>query len=175
MAAKLYTKTGDDGTSGLLGGKREPKDSARFTAIGEVDELNSALGLAAVACSQAEIHAALLLVQQRLFELGADLGTPRPLPGEVDAALLPRIGPAHASEAEQLIDAACDGVPELRCFILPGGTELAARLHYARSVARRAERACVTLARLEPVGSDVVIYLNRVSDLLFALAESLVI
>ena len=179
---KLYTKRGDDGGTDLFGGQRVGKDHLRVEAYGTVDELNSTLGLAASACGQAAllpIQMILLRLQPRLFDLGSDLASPRPrgavmADAAVDDAkpsLVPRIGPDHHRELEKLIDEICTPLPPMRHFIMPGGTEASARLHLARTVCRRAERLCVALAREESIGPDIVIYLNRLSDLLFALAR----
>jgi cob(I)alamin adenosyltransferase len=175
---KLYTRRGDDGGTDLFGGKRVGKDSRRVAAVGAVDELNSFVGLATAGCENAEIAGVLRAVQNRLFELGADLATPRkprkPPETAEDAgkpSAIPRIGAEQARELECFIDRACEPLPEMRNFILPGGSELSARLHVARSVCRRAERECVALGREEEIGTDVVVYLNRLSDLLFALAR----
>lgn len=166
---KLYTKRGDDGGTDLFGGGRVGKDSVRVEAYGTVDELNSVIGLALVACSHDEIKAVLTALQSRLFSLGADLASPV-REGKQD--LVDRIDAAEIAEAEGWIDAACEPLPPMKHFILPGGGELAARLHVARAVCRRAERLCVALLRAEPTaGQSVVIYVNRLSDLLFALAR----
>jgi len=162
---KLYTRTGDGGSTGLFGGQRVDKDAIRVEAYGTVDELNAALGLAVVACDNPQLHAALTRIQSRLFDLGADLCSPasqnKPM----------TVTDAHVAELESLIDEATDDLPELRNFILPGGTELAARLHLARTIARRAERRVVSLAHSEPVSEAVLPYLNRLNDLLFTLAR----
>lgn len=164
---KLYTKTGDDGTTGLFGGQRVRKDSLRVEAYGTVDELNASLGLAAVVCKHAELSAILTRLQNELFDLGAVLCTP---PGPLPKHIKP-ITKQHIESAERDIDALCAPLPELTNFILPGGTELAARLHLARCIARRAERIIVALAQQEPAGELVVIYVNRLSDLFFAMAR----
>jgi cob(I)alamin adenosyltransferase len=167
---KLYTRRGDGGETGLASGMRVGKDSLRVKAYGHVDELNSHIGLARAACgdANASIHAALFEAQHRLFDLGAELATPRQT---VEAAALNLVSAAHVEAVERQIDAACERVPPLRQFILPGGTELAARLHLARTVCRRAERHCVALGRVEATRPMVITYLNRLSDLLFALAR----
>lgn len=164
---KLYTKRGDDGLTDLFQGGRVPKDHLRVEAYGCVDELNSHLGLALAARPPEPIRAVLVTLQNQPFDVGSDLATP---PSDAGPAV-PRITDAHVQQAESMIDAACAGLPEMKHFILPGGTELAARLHVARTVARRAERLTVQLARHEPVGQPLLIYLNRLSDLLFALAR----
>ena len=167
---KLYTKRGDAGMTDLYRGGRVRKDDARVAAYGDVDELNSHLGLARSGAGEtASVVAPLEAVQSRLFDLGADLATPHP---EEDAAdVVYRIGRREIAELERWIDAATKVAPALTGFVLPGGTELAARLHVARAVCRRAERSCVALAAAEPMGPDAAIYLNRLSDLLFALAR----
>ena len=167
---KLYTRTGDDGTTGRFGGERVEKDARCVEASGTVDELNCHVGLALAACGDDELTQALTSVQQRLFELGADLAAPRPA-GAEQTRQAPRIESEHITEIERLIDEACAPLAPLRTFILPGGCELAARLHVARAVCRRAERCCVALQREEPVNPLTVVYLNRLSDLLFALAR----
>src|SRR5688500_3548793 len=146
---KLYTKRGDDGGTDLFGGARVGKDSPRIAAIGTVDELNAAVGLAASACRGEELSVMLALLQNRLFDLGADLATPRRGGDEGKPGVIRRVAPVDIDEAERMIDALCEPVPPLRAFVLPGGGELAARLHVARGVCRRAERECVALARLE--------------------------
>lgn len=163
----LYTRTGDDGTTGLYGGGRTTKDAIRVEAFGTVDELNSALGLAATTCEQAELSRIIAVLQPRLFDLGADLCTPL----DAHAPKEVRITPRHVEELENLIDEVAGKLEPLKTFVLPGGCELAARLHLARTVCRRAERLIVALAHNEPVGEGVVPYINRVSDLLFAMAR----
>ncbi len=164
---KLYTRTGDDGTTGLYGGQRTTKHALRVEAYGTVDELNASLGLAAAACDDADMNRMIMRLQSRLFDLGADLCTP------LDASVKHevRITPDHVTELESLIDAATEPLPPIKYFVLPGGSELAARLHLARTICRRAERCIVALADAEPVGEGVVPYINRVSDLMFALAR----
>lgn len=164
---KLYTKRGDDGGTDLFAGKRTTKTDPRICAIGEVDETNASIGLAVAACESSASRAMkdlLTQLQCRLFDLGADLATP-------DPAQPRRITQAHIDELERQIDAASDAVPPMKYFILPGGCELAARLHLARTVCRRAERVCVALCKSDPGLASVLIYLNRLSDLLFALAR----
>ncbi|MBI1336338.1 MAG: cob(I)yrinic acid a,c-diamide adenosyltransferase [Phycisphaera sp.] len=170
---KLYTRTGDDGTTGLFGDQRVAKDDLRVEAYGCVDELNSHIGLALAACQAGEIRQTLVQLQSRLFDLGADLATPASPnePDDKDRAKGFRIDQRHIDEVEGWIDRACEGLPEMKHFILPGGTELASRLHVARTVCRRAERECVRLRRVQTTGDGPVVYLNRVSDLLFALAR----
>ena len=167
---KLYTRTGDDGTTGRFGGERVDKDARCVAASGTVDELNCNIGLARAACKDDELAQALTSVQQRLFELGADVAAPRSA-GTDRSRPVPRIDDDHITEIERLIDDACAPLEPLRTFILPGGSELAARLHVARAVCRRAERCCVALQREEPINPLTIVYLNRLSDLLFALAR----
>lgn len=162
---KLYTKRGDDGGTDLFAGGRTNKTDPRIHAIGEVDETNATLGLAISVCDTGEIKGILLQVQPRLFDLGADLASP-------DPAKARRVTQAHIIKLEDHIDAVCEQLPEMKHFILPGGSELAARLHLARTVCRRAERACVAVHANDPHVHDAIVYLNRLSDLLFALARA---
>jgi cob(I)alamin adenosyltransferase len=171
---KIYTRTGDRGETGLFGGRRVPKDDARVEAYGEVDELNAVVGLAAVALGEAgdeEMVRRVRVLQADLFAIGANLATPAPEDGGRPNAHIPPIPTARIGEMEGWIDAAESELPPLRSFILPGGTEAAARLHFARTVCRRAERRTVTLARVAHVDPEAVRYLNRLSDLLFTLAR----
>jgi cob(I)alamin adenosyltransferase len=161
---KLYTKTGDDGSTGLFGGDRVSKDDPRVAAYGEVDELNAVIGTIVSDCADIELLTTLRQIQSELFDLGAELATR-------DGAAQTRIQEKHIRRQEQWIDGACAETPPLRSFILPGGTTGAAQLHFARAVCRRAERAVVLLARREIVSPLILIYLNRLSDLLFALAR----
>ena len=165
---KIYTRTGDDGTSGLVDGSRAPKYSARFEAIGAVDEANSAIGVAAVAAEGAA-RAALVRIQNDLFDLGADLATP----GEdfAPSEMVLRIVPAQVEWLEQAIDALNENLAPLNSFILPGGSEAAARTHIARAGTRRAERSMVALVAEEPVNPAALAYINRLSDYLFVLAR----
>lgn len=170
---KLYTKTGDDGTTGLFGGQRVSKDHPRVEAYGTVDELNAAIGLAAAACDlRRSLHARLLEIfaqlQSRLFDIGADLATPE---GDKHEKKIQRIGEHHVEEAERWIDEIDDGNSPMKSFVMPGGTELASRLHVARTVCRRAERLMVGLSHAEPISAAAIVYVNRVSDLLFAMAR----
>ena len=162
---RLYTKTGDKGETGLIGGRRVPKDDPRVATYGDVDELNAVMGLAACGCTDDPWVAQMRTVQDRLFVLGASLADPdgrQAAPGIMDD---------DVEALERWIDAAEDSTPPLTQFILPGGSELSARLHLARATARRAERSLVALARSEKVGPCAVRYLNRLSDLLFAWAR----
>ena len=166
---KIYTRSGDQGSTGRYGGERVAKDALCIETTGTVDELNCQIGLALAACRHDQIAAILRIIQARLFEFGADLTTPRTAQGA--AQTVPRITTQHISEVEGQIDAAWEPLEPLSTFILPGGSELAARLHVARAVCRRAERLCVALQRVEPLSSEMLIYVNRLSDLLFALAR----
>ena len=166
----LYTRRGDDGTTGLFGGRRVEKDDLRVHTYGEVDELNAALGLARAASGDDEMLALLSQLQAILFVVGSDLATPRDGDGDA-AAAIERVGAQHVTLLEALIDDADGRSPALTTFILPGGGEVASRLHLARAVCRRAERACVALGRDTDTGEHVVPFLNRLSDLLFAAAR----
>jgi cob(I)alamin adenosyltransferase len=166
---KIYTKTGDDGTTGLFGNQRVPKDSLRVEVYGTVDEANSILGLALAAGAPEELARVLLDLQARLFDLGADLATPRN--DRPDPTYLTRIDPTHVAALERLIDHFEARLAPLSNFILPGGVATAAHLHHARTVVRRAERELVALARAEPLGESVPLFVNRLSDLLFVLAR----
>jgi len=168
---KIYTRTGDDGTTGLVDGSRSPKHAARIEAIGAVDEANSALGLAILALDEVDD---LRRVQNDLFDLGADLATPKgALDGEgfEPGEMVLRVVPAQVDWVEQAIDTANEQLEPLTSFVLPGGGEAAARLHVARATVRRAERAMTALASHEPVNPAALHYINRLSDLLFCLAR----
>ncbi len=167
---RLYTRTGDDGTTGLFSGQRVSKDHPRIEAYGTVDELNAALGIVAVACDSSKPFGRRLLeilpqAQSRLFDLGADLATPE---GANNESKIARIQAGQVEEAERWIDEVDNQNAPLRSFVLPGGCELAARLHVARTVCRRAERLMVALSHSEPVNPLAIQYVNRISDFLFA-------
>ncbi len=166
---KIYTRTGDDGTSGLVDGSRRAKYDARMQAMGEVDEANSVIGLAALVTDDATT-ATLQRIQNDLFDLGADLATP----GEdfTPSEMVLRIVASQVEWLENAIDALNDNLPPLTSFILPGGSEAAARIHVARATVRRAERSAVALAAAEPVNPQALAYLNRLSDYLFVLARA---
>jgi cob(I)alamin adenosyltransferase len=169
---KIYTRTGDDGTTGLVDGSRLPKHDARMEAIGAVDEANSAVGLAVVALAGAARHCAVLVrIQNDLFDLGADLATPGADFSPSEMVL--RIVPSQAEWLEEQIDALNESLAPLTSFILPGGTEGAARTHIARAAVRRAERAATALAAAEAVNPSALAYLNRLSDYLFVLARAI--
>lgn len=161
---KIYTKGGDAGETGLLGGGRIPKDSARIEAIGIVDEANAALGLCRTASTGSSLGAELESIQEWLFDLGARLANPEP---PDDRAL-----EAPAGILEESIDRQEAELPPLKQFILPGGSPLAAHLHMARTVVRRAERAVLAFGRESRVQSDSLIFLNRLSDWIFVAART---
>lgn len=161
--SKIYTKTGDDGTTGLGDGTRTPKDSARVAAYGTVDELNSAIGTVLAQDIPDAVREALIQIQHDLFDLGGELC----IPG------MAMIRDADVARLESTLDAFNADLPQLREFILPGGGMAAACCHLARTVCRRAERETVTLARSETVRPEAIRYLNRLSDLLFVIARVL--
>lgn len=172
---KIYTKRGDRGETALLGGTAASKASARVEAYGEVDELNAAIGWAravlghpAGAGGDAELDAILDSLQTSLFELGAELATP---PGVTSKASRP-IGADEVARLERIIDRLQAGLAPQTHFVLPGGSEPAAALHLCRTICRRAERRVVRLQEVEPVGGPALIFLNRLSDLLFVMART---
>ena len=167
---KIYTRTGDGGETGLFGGGRVPKDHPRTTAYGDVDELNSSIGVAR-ATAPAELFDALLdEVQRDLFSIGGRLATPEP--AKVAKAIAKAtLAPERAASFERAMDDAERELAPLTAFVLPGGTPKAAALHVARTVCRRAERSVVRLAREDEVPAEILVYLNRLSDLLFTLAR----
>ena len=166
--SRIYTKTGDDGTTGLGGGQRLPKYALRIDTFGTVDELNSVLGVALAAGLEDSLAAELTRVQNELFNLGSDLCI---LESDKAATPVPRIELRHIQALEQAIDRMSRALGPLENFILPGGSVGAAHLHVARTVFRRAERLAVELAREESIGEHVVPYLNRLSDALFVMAR----
>ena len=167
QAPRIYTRTGDRGETGLIGGRRVRKDHPRVEAYGAVDEVNSHLGIARTLLSDTAVAALLELIQHRLFDLGAELATPSGARTRRAAA----ISSAHVQALEDAIDRYQAVLPPLRAFILPSGTPLAAAFHVARTTSRRAERRTVSLARKDPVNPEILRYLNRLSDLLFVLAR----
>ena len=162
---KIYTRTGDGGSAGLVDGSRVSKASLRMAAIGEVDEANAAIGLALAALGDDELAASLLRIQNDLFDLGADVATP----GEVEGAL--RVVAGQVERLEREIDAMNAALAPLTSFILPSGSAAVAALHVARAVVRRAERAVVALHEAEPVNAQLLAYVNRLSDHLFVAAR----
>ena len=162
---KIYTRTGDKGTAGLVDGSRVSKSSARMAAIGDVDEANAAIGAAIAQLSDDAVAEQLRRVQNELFDLGADLATP----GDVEGAL--RIVPGQTDRLEREIDSMNAGLEPLTSFILPGGSPQVAALHLARTLVRRAERSAVALAEAEEANPDALAYLNRLSDHLFVVAR----
>lgn len=163
---RIYTKTGDEGETGLFGGGRVPKDDPRVHAYGHVDELNAMLGFAA-ALEPAGFEAEFLQsIQRDLFKVGAELATPN------EAKVREKMSADRVGAIEQVIDRHEATLPPLKNFILPGGTPKAAALHVARTTCRRAERAVVTLARDQQINPIIIHYLNRLSDLLFVLARA---
>jgi len=161
--SKIYTKTGDDGTTGLGDGSRVSKDSARVSAYGTVDEANSAIGVLLATDIPHDVRELLITVQHQMFDLGGELC----IPGHA------AIQDADIERLEQHLDHYNDPLPPLKDFILPGGGEAAARCHLARTIVRRAERECVTLSHHDAVRPQTIRYLNRLSDLLFVLARVL--
>jgi len=170
MPEHIYTRTGDDGTTGLIGGQRVPKDAPRVEAYGAVDELNAHLGRALANGGPDLMIAALRTAQDALFRIGAELATP-PETSQRGGVRTAALTVDHIAHVENAIDRVEAELPPLRNFILPGGTRLAADLHTARAVCRRAERRCATLRAHAPIGEHVLPYLNRLSDLLFVLAR----
>jgi cob(I)alamin adenosyltransferase len=164
---KIYTKNGDRGETSLLGGQRVPKDALRIEAYGTVDELNSVLGIARAHKPSAEVDQILGLIQSDLFVLGAELAASTEKP----SAMAPPISEEHVARLEQTIDSLDARLPQLTTFIIPGGSPLAAQLHLARTVCRRAERLVVRLAKTEKVDALCTMYLNRLSDELFVIAR----
>ena len=171
---KIYTRTGDRGDTGLFGGQRVAKDHTRVDGYGEVDELNAVVGFAVVqlrADGEGEMAQRLQEIQADLFAIGANLATPGPEDGGRVNTYIPAVPEERVPEMERWIDAAEAEMEPLRSFILPGGGEAAARLHLARTVCRRAERRVITLAREAHIDAGAIVYLNRLSDLLFTLAR----
>ena len=165
---RVYTRKGDDGTTGLGGGQRVPKDSARVEAYGTVDELNSLIGAAMAVGVDETLRVELARIQNELFHLGSDLCM---LEEDKKRVAVPQIEQRHVDALELLMDRLSVDLGPLQNFILPGGSPGATGLHVARAVCRRAERAVVALAREEAVGSFTVKYLNRLSDALFVMAR----
>ena len=167
---KIYTRTGDQGDTGLFGGGRVPKDHPRVAAYGDVDELNSTIGLVRGSAEAGFYDELLESIQRDLFSIGGHLATPDP--ERVRKALEKAdLSPIRITEFEHIMDEADQTLPLLRAFVLPAGTRVAAALHLARTVCRRAERSVVHLAHAEAVPELFLVYLNRLSDLLFTLAR----
>jgi cob(I)alamin adenosyltransferase len=165
---RVYTRTGDDGTTGLATGERVAKDSPRVCAYGAVDELSSCLGVAVASGLEPSLLAVAERIQNELFHLGAELATPS---GAEEPPAGPRIEARHVEALEAEMDRWSRDLPPLANFVLPGGAPSAAHLHVARAVCRRAERETVALRRHEPVREEAVRYLNRLSDALFVMAR----
>ena len=161
---RVYTKSGDAGETSLVDGSRVSKADPRVAAYGDVDELNSLLGIVRVGLADQQLNDALGKIQNELFIVGADLASPL-------GVQVPRVAEGHSAGLEQLIDLLLEELEPLREFILPGGTQLGATLHLARTVARRAERSVVALAAQSGINEHALIYLNRLSDLLFVMAR----
>ncbi|WP_298918909.1 cob(I)yrinic acid a,c-diamide adenosyltransferase [uncultured Algimonas sp.] len=168
---KIYTRTGDDGTTGLVDGSRLSKDSARVDAFGDVDETNCTIGIARLHLENTRLDRMLARIQNELFDLGADLATPLPAKGEADSEYALRLVATQIAKLEADLDALNDDLEPLTSFILPGGSAPATYLHLARTVARRAERRMVTLAADTPVNDQATAYINRLSDFLFVAAR----
>lgn len=165
---RIYTKTGDEGLTGLGGGRRVSKDSARVRAYGTVDELNSAIGVALALGLSDRLTRELGTIQNELFDLGSDLCWPN---DDERRERIPTVQAHHVERLEGLIDELNEVVGALTNFLLPGGSPGAAQLHLARTICRRAERETITLSRDEEIGALVLPYLNRLSDALFVMAR----
>lgn len=166
LRVKIYTKTGDRGTTSLFGGERVEKNSARIRAYGEVDELNSLIGVVLAGDLPEEISKKLLRIQTELFVLGGDLATPL-----IAKVKVPRISKSFVTRLEKEIDKISETLPQLRNFILPGGGKSGSKIHLARTVARRAERSIVDLASRDKINQNAQVYINRLSDWFFTIAR----
>lgn len=168
---RVYTRTGDDGSTGLADGSRVPKDSSRVEAYGEIDELNTIIGWARTIADESknlsELSKQLASISNDLFDLGAELATPN-----MNTGVSTSITQSRITELESWMDKMNEDLPELRSFILPGGTQLNSVLHLARAVCRRAERSIVSLNRNETIRPEVIGYVNRLSDLLFVMSRA---
>jgi cob(I)alamin adenosyltransferase len=164
---KIYTRTGDDGTTGLVDGSRLSKASARVSAYGDVDECNSVIGLVRLHLESRRLDDMLAMIQNDLFDLGADLATPLPEAGDADSEWALRMAAAQTARLETDLDALNEDLAPLDSFVLPGGRAPAAYLHQARTVARRAERLMVAMAGEAAVNPSALTYINRLSDFLF--------
>lgn len=170
---KIYTRTGDDGSTGLVGGARIEKDAVKVEAYGDIDELNSHLGMCKELASGPAgklIVDMLITIQNELFDIGAELATP----SDSHWQGMLKAGPEHIKKLEQCIDELNEPLPPLHSFILPGGTLLSAHIHIARTVCRRAERHIIKLHKHEAVSAHILQYINRLSDLLFVMARAVV-
>ena len=167
--SRIYTRSGDQGDTGLGDGSRVPKDHPRVAAYGSVDELNAVLGVLLAQCPDVPEAELLRGIQNDLFDVGADLCVPQPA-GEAPGQRL-RMRPEQAARLESAIDRLNEPLAPLKSFVLPGGTPASAWCHLARTICRRAERDVIALARAEAVNPQVIVYLNRLSDLLFVLAR----
>ena len=167
--AKIYTRRGDDGSTGLFGGPRVRKDDLRVAAYGDVDELNSSLGVAREEVPAGDLRALIDALQSELFTLGAQLATPD---AEAAPKEVPRITAQQIDRLEREIDRLTEELPPMKNFILPGGSRVGATLHFCRTVCRRAERKVVELAESSPVPEEALAYVNRLSDLLFVMARA---
>jgi cob(I)alamin adenosyltransferase len=168
---KIYTRTGDDGLTGLVGGDRIKKTALRVCAYGDVDELNAHIGLCATLAAPAPtttLHDKLVIIQNELFDIGSELACP----AGSSSPSIPVTSPRQVTRLEQWIDELNVSLPVLQSFVLPGGTQLNAQLHIARTVCRRAERTVLSLHDVEGVHADTRHYINRLSDLLFVMSRS---
>ncbi len=171
---KIYTKTGDDGTTGLVDGSRIAKNDPRMAAIGDVDELNSALGVAICEITEDALIQELRDIQNDLFDLGADLATPAAEGDDFSPSeMVLRVIPSQVERLEKAIDLATAELEPLTSFILPGGAKAAAAIHLVRAVARRTERTCVAAGRDMSINPQALAYINRLSDYLFVLGRAL--
>ena len=168
---KIYTRTGDEGSTGLVDGSRLSKNDIRVRAYGDVDETNSVIGLVRLHLENRRLDDMLSRIQNDLFDLGADLATPLPKKDEADSEYALRMSPAQSTRLEEELDALNAHLEPLTSFVLPGGAPPAAYLHQARTVCRRAERVTVALAAEQPINPAALTYLNRLSDFLFVAAR----
>lgn len=168
---KIYTRTGDDGSTGLVDGSRLSKNDVRVRAYGDVDETNSVIGLVRLQLENRRLDDMLSRIQNDLFDLGADLATPLPKEGEADSEYALRMVEAQSKRLEEELDALNADLESLTSFVLPGGSPPAAYLHQARTVCRRAERVTVALSHEQPINPAALTYLNRLSDFLFVAAR----
>ena len=168
---KIYTRTGDTGSTGLVDGSRLPKDDVRVRAYGDVDETNSVIGLVRLHLENKRLDIMLARIQNDLFDLGADLATPLPKKGSADSQYALRMAAEQAIRLEAELDMLNADLAPLTSFVLPGGNPPAAYLHQARTVCRRAERVCVALSHKQAINPHALTYLNRLSDFLFVAAR----